>query len=154
MLQALELRLEQQLRPSDADTPVEQVRPLLRPGQGREDRLHFDLVANFSCPLDMRPELLLVSITDSMVVLDGSTLDSPAETRISVPVRQLRMFTPATLCAEQAAGTISRLPQSLTAFGSLVCRDEEERQRKTTSTVPLDIWLYCPADAPAAAADR
>jgi hypothetical protein len=41
---------------------------------------------------------------------------------------------------------LTRVPEMLTAFGSLVCRDAEGQQRAVTRAAPLDIWLACPSD--------
>lgn len=141
----LELELSQYIRPLDDGTPAELTRPLLVPGQPTSRPLTFEVQLAFSCPADSSPEQVTMTVGHNIVMRDQD-LGSPWLARVQVPAGQLRMLRPALLCEQAGARGLTRLPELLTAFGSLVCRDPEGQQRAVTRAAPLDVWLACPVE--------
>lgn len=142
---ALELELRQHIRPLEDSTPAELTRPLLAPGQPAGRPLNFEVQLAFSCPADSSPERVTMTVGHNMVMLDQG-LSSPWLARVQVPASQLRWLRPAPLCEQAGGRGLTRVPDLLTAFGSLVCRDAEGQQHAVTRTAPLEVWLACPPD--------
>lgn len=141
---ALELELSQYIRPLDS-APAELTRPLLAPGQPGSSPLTFEVQLDFSCPADSSPERVTMTVGHNMVMLDQG-VSSPWLARVQVPASQLRWLRPAALCEQAGGRGLTRVPELLTAFGSLVCQDTEGQQRAVTRTAPLEVWLACPVE--------
>ncbi|MCC5793713.1 MAG: hypothetical protein JJT85_03125 [Chromatiales bacterium] len=146
---APQISLSQQQPRLEEGRAMERSRPLLSPGQPADRRLPFTVEVTASCPAEWTPVRAAVSVTEAIVVLAPDQLGSTSvPVTVEVPARQLRMMSPRALCEEknEQHGTLVRLPEMVTAFGTLVCQGPGGEQRSVTRSTPLDIWLFCPLD--------
>lgn len=135
-------------------------RPTVGVGSGALGRLPFHLSLTHSCPAGSARAQLFVAIADSSVLVDAGAAGEPRPVTLEVPLRQLQWLAqPAAACRTVGAqrppddvGTDGlryfRLHAGTTGFATVACSDADGRQATATTSLPLDIWLSCPA-APA-----
>lgn len=133
--------------------------PLPRPTTGvaapGQEALPFHLQVAYRCPAGTVAAQLLLSAADTTRI--EALARSPLTVRLDVPVPQLEwLMTPGRSCNtlgrqrqpdETGSGGIRyyRLRAAATAYGTLLCRAGDGSDGGSTTSIPLDVWLSCPA---------
>jgi hypothetical protein len=129
--------------------------PVVGTGGTPGPTLPFLLGVEYRCPWPDARQRLFVTVADSGEITDATGLPSPQTVRVEVPLRQLQWLHPVKACRERAGVEGARgadgvryyrLHARATAFATLTCTGPDDRTAMTMTTVPLDVWLGCPAE--------
>ena len=120
--------------------------------------LPFHVTVAWRCPAGTRRQQLFVTAADAWRIDDVTEAPSPQTLQLDVPLRQMQWLTQTeSACRsiedqrppdEGVAGGIHyfRLASGAAAYATVSCAPESGEPTMTTSSVPLDVWLSCPAD--------
>jgi hypothetical protein len=141
--------------PTDTDE-INAPTPLVTEATPRDALLIFRLNADFSCGAGNGRTELFLTVSDTNRIIDLSRRVSPQTFEIKVPGTRMPWLDGRDNCAARGAEQANfrdadglpyfRLKSRANAFATLICPGAAKSQPRVTVTIPLDVWLRCPAE--------